>query len=252
MISGFIQGGGAAPFAPTDIANCAVWIDPSDGTTITSSGGTCSQINDKSGNSAHLTQSTSGSRPATGSRTLNSLNVLDYDGSADYMVGAWPTGLVNDSDGATFIVVFDPDTVSVSQQYLWSGFQGGGLISGSGIGFTGPSTYQFQAASGNGIAAAPSSSSLGAHSGIYRRGFGSAGTTQAIYDGNVTAGTTSTNFAVTTNGWNVGRQGFNGTLYYDGGIAEIIVYSRAITNTEINQVGNYLASKWGISWTTVV
>jgi lysophospholipase L1-like esterase len=38
----------------------------------------------------------------------------------------------------------------------------------------------------------------------------------------------------------------NGNFNLDGKIAEALIFNRALTNTEINQVENYLSSKWGL------
>jgi hypothetical protein len=34
-------------------------------------------------------------------------------------------------------------------------------------------------------------------------------------------------------------------------VAELIIYARALSDSEINQVGQYLAGKWGLSWSDV-
>ena len=60
-----------------------IWYDASDTSTITSSGGFVSQWDDKSGNDQHLTQVNASNRPQTGTRQVNSLNVVDF--SDDYM-----------------------------------------------------------------------------------------------------------------------------------------------------------------------
>jgi len=59
-------------------------IDASKASSITSSGGLVSQINDLSGSGFHLTQSTTASKPSTGVRTSPSgLNCLGFDGIDD-------------------------------------------------------------------------------------------------------------------------------------------------------------------------
>lgn len=62
----------------TTLGNCALWLDASDASTITHSGGAVSQINDKSGNSRHFTQGTSSDQPRINTMTMNGLNVLDF------------------------------------------------------------------------------------------------------------------------------------------------------------------------------
>ena len=59
----------------------ALWLDASDITTITESGGSVSQWNDKSGNGYQAVQATGAAQPTTGSTTQNGLNVLSFDGN---------------------------------------------------------------------------------------------------------------------------------------------------------------------------
>lgn len=73
-------------FRPTMIAGIIYWYDFSDTSTITDAGsGAVSAVTDKSGASTTLTQGTAASRPITGTRTLNSRNVLDFDGTNDFL-----------------------------------------------------------------------------------------------------------------------------------------------------------------------
>ncbi len=54
------------------------WYDASDLSTITDSGGSVSQWDDKSGNGLHLSQGTGSAQPETGSEKINGLNALDF------------------------------------------------------------------------------------------------------------------------------------------------------------------------------
>lgn len=72
-----------APWTPASLGSTlAVWLDASDATSITSSGGLVSQWSDKSGNARHAVQATSSSRP-----TLNgsAISISDYN---KFMTGA--------------------------------------------------------------------------------------------------------------------------------------------------------------------
>jgi hypothetical protein len=57
-----------------------MWYDAADATTITQSGGTISQWDDKSGNGYDATQVVSAEQPSTGS-TLNGLDTIYFDGT---------------------------------------------------------------------------------------------------------------------------------------------------------------------------
>ena len=88
------------------------WYDASDTASITDAGaGAVSQLNDKSGNGNHLVQATGGSRPTTGTRTINGLNVLDFDGTADTLGDAAVDGQVP----VQAYVVGETDTVAGSR-----------------------------------------------------------------------------------------------------------------------------------------
>ena len=86
--------GAAVPPAPTPppfpiaLTNVMAWYDGADTSSISVSGTAVTQWNDKSGNSYNVTQSTSGYRPVSGVSTLNGWNVLNFDGTDDYLTAA--------------------------------------------------------------------------------------------------------------------------------------------------------------------
>ena len=90
-------------FSPLDLSP-TLWLDASDETTITESGGAVSQWDDKSGNDNDLTQATSAKQPTSGTRTLNGLNVLDFDGSDDAMFAATAGDWAFLHDGTTYLL----------------------------------------------------------------------------------------------------------------------------------------------------
>ena len=69
----------AGAFDPTTLGTMQTWLDPSVTSSIASSAGAVSQINDLTGNGAHGTQSVAGNKPITGTRQINGLNGLDFD-----------------------------------------------------------------------------------------------------------------------------------------------------------------------------
>jgi hypothetical protein len=71
----------AGGFTPADLTSLVAWYDMSDASTITSSSGAVSQVDDKSGQGNHVTQATAANKPTTGTVTLNGLNVLAFDGN---------------------------------------------------------------------------------------------------------------------------------------------------------------------------
>jgi hypothetical protein len=67
-------------WSPALISTTA-WYDTSDASTIIESSGLVSQLDDKSGTLNHLIQGNGANQPVTNSRSLNTLNVLDFNGS---------------------------------------------------------------------------------------------------------------------------------------------------------------------------
>lgn len=95
-------GGGGGGFSPADLSP-QFWIDASNTSSITEVSGFVTQIDDLSGNNRHAVQATASKRPATGTTTINGLNVLAFD-SGDIMrapvaAGTFPSGLQ-----ATFVM----------------------------------------------------------------------------------------------------------------------------------------------------
>lgn len=119
-------------FDPTMVPNLLMWFDPSDLSSITGSS-SVSALADKSGN-AH-TLSVVGGNPITGTRTLNSLNVIDFDGASSLRLPSaisigpeftvfsiaqsdvstgFPRGIINADDGLGSLRVFQQRYLSVA------------------------------------------------------------------------------------------------------------------------------------------
>ena len=67
------------------VSGYKLWLDASDTSSITASSGSVSQWNDKSGNASNFTQATGANQPTTGTRTINGKNVIDFDGTNDFL-----------------------------------------------------------------------------------------------------------------------------------------------------------------------
>src|SRR5574337_1119294 len=106
------------------------WYDASDSSTITQSGGLVSQLDDKSGRGNHLTGS-GGDRPTTGTRTINGLNVLDFNGTSNQL----RKGSGVDSLGGSIYAVVQCDTVSGGTMVFFRGTSGQPIIYQSNASF---------------------------------------------------------------------------------------------------------------------
>lgn len=73
-------------FSPNKFSGLKLWMDASDKGTIIDSGGSVDEWISKSSVTNKATQTLSSRRPTTGTRTINGLNVIDFDGFDDNLV----------------------------------------------------------------------------------------------------------------------------------------------------------------------
>jgi hypothetical protein len=89
-------------WTPLSVAGCVGWWDASNLDSITESAGAVSQIDDLSGNGNHAEHDTAANQPTTGTRTVNSRNVLDCDGTSDML--RLPDLMSGATAGTAFVV----------------------------------------------------------------------------------------------------------------------------------------------------
>lgn len=215
---------GDTTFDPTDIAGCQIWLDADDASTLTFTTGRLSNWADKSGSGHHAFQTNNTYRPDSGLVTLNGRNTLRfYD---DYM------NVVNGGDFATETII------QVFRNTFTYFMNRDSAIVGSANSYQ-SDTYAFDA---------------------YTTYFLNAPYPQRVQKNSVEIVTP--NFDLNfTDEWMVltveqafpgssrdlvigSRRGTGGRAY--NMIAEVVVYDRKLTATELQQVTNYLQNKWGI------
>lgn len=240
-------------FLPSDISGLYVWYD-ADTTvvdTITHVGGSVSAWLDKSTNGYDLLQANSSNQPSTGVRTQNGLNVINIDDDNQRFMS---TGLLSDYPPSATIFIFG--IVDVVDNFSDGMFTVRGA--GSGFGFHAGDTtiyrYNFNANSNTN-----SNYSTLDQSGVFRSfvsRFDLGGTSLDLYvdGGSATIGAYTTSITSTpSQGISIGQNRFySPTVNFDGAFGEIIIYDRPLSASEINQVGNYGAVKWGTAWVDVV
>jgi hypothetical protein len=234
------------PFSPLDLSP-VVWLDAADATTIIASSGSVSQWNDKSGNSRHVAQSASGSQPTTGIRTINSLNALDF--TPNQFLRNASTQLVDATTGHfTLFVLFVSDALSGTRQLasqddlLTPRMPQMGRTNGTAYETVRIAGGVFTDASGVTLSTGVTYVAASQHR---------TGNIEAYING-------STNGSTSTTGTNGTRSapfavGAQSTVapssnHLDGAVGEVVIYSKNLTNGEMNLVGDYLAAKWGGTW----
>lgn len=218
-------------FLPTSVTSATLiaWYDASDTASITKSGDQVTQINDKSGNGHHATNGTS-TGPDSGTRTQNSLNVLDFGGFEYLQTSAFGGGALSQPN--TIIAVGAHDTTAA--QYLVDGIAFGQrnmILQSSGYFRIGAPTFLQGPA-------------RDANFHVFKGIFNDTGSKISVDDGADTTGAASTNgLTGLTIGATYGLGVFGS---HNGPIGEIEVYDGTVSDAELTQRIEYLMTKWGI------
>jgi hypothetical protein len=215
-------------FDPLSYASILFWHDPSDAATITSSGGLVSQLNDKSGNTRHLTASTT-ARPTTGTATsARGLNWLDYNGTANILnVGGFTS-----SQPCTIYAVAKADTY-IDGATIFSGnvqFPGEQLLRTTG--------NKWQIYADATVDGAVNDTAQDVHCVVFN------GVSSAHYLNGVLSASGNAGSSI-LNGLSIGARpaGFAGS-WWDGKIGEDIGYAAAHDATQRAAFLAYLSGKW--------
>lgn len=231
--------------SPTSLSNLIAWYDASDAGTITDDGGgLVSSWLDKSGNGYHGSAG-GGNRPTTGTRTINSLNALDCDGTSD-SVGI--SDLVLPTTALTIIVVHLPDTTGTTTRRIISNRGSGGFVNRVHA--------ANQATDFGATVLAKSSPTSGTAMVQVSRVSSGAGTTATQYlkigsDAELSSSVTRSS-NIPDAGTRICSYGSGTSDYYDGAVADVMVYGRMLTNSEVNSLmNNYVVPKWAVAWSNL-
>lgn len=236
MIPGVVASAVALPLK----LGAALWLDAADTTTITESSGAVSQWNDKSGNGRNFTQATGANQPTTGTRTINNVNVLDFDGN-DWLGRADDAGM-RPSTLTTFIV-FDRDATGRRDMFS---------CGNAGVFPTNNWIHGHNGAAQNFLGRTPASNrTSGTIAGDAIGRWVHDGTTlTGALNGVATFNTSSTIGADNTLGLTIGASRIDPTTttfaVYNGAIGEIVFFPRVLSASEIADMETYLTAKWGI------
>lgn len=223
---------------PSQLSGLDAWYDADDASTLTLSGSAVSQWNDKSGNNHHASQSTQALQPALTTGGLNGLDVVtltqDYLDVPSLQLSGW--------DHQVFVVAtLESSSGNFGRLVDFTQSDGSALFSPfnrfrndpqiynnvSGLG-----TARFTTGYGSAFIAASNVTSAGGN--LYANG---------VFVGNISQFQPTVN---ATDGLRIGAQRNDGTVNFDGLIAELIVCDDQ-TASEREKVEGYLAHKWGLT-----
>lgn len=224
------------------IPGLAAWFDFSDASTLFTDAGTTQvsadgnaiyQVNDKSGITTPLVQTTAGDRPLYKTNIVNGKSVARFAATDDIYNGANTSG-----KPISIFVVFATNGAGTYRELYSTTTAGGALLRLSNVDkpnflsnatvdvYTG--TNAVSDATWTTISCTYSSGGVCSH---YTNGAANGSTTndQVIANGTIRLSAAT----------------------YVGDIAEVISFTSVLSATDHNRVGNYLANKYGLTWTTV-
>ena len=229
-------------WSPLDLPGLLLWVDPSDESTITESSGRVSQIDDKSGNGNHITAS-SADRPTTGTRTINSLNVLDYSGT-NVMSRTDAMGLTGNPD-LYFFNIWNSDDVTTNADIMNIGSST--VAAGQTIRVrAGDTSYRFS----NGNQVFKTTSNNTDYSGLWQRASGDTyGDGLCWVDGVSETETGSANPTGTPNVVDqittLGAETLTTNNEFDGKLGEQIIGNAVLSASDRANLFAYSLAKWG-------
>ena len=240
-----VAGGGGPPaFAPTDVSGLLLWVDPSDLTTITESGGLVSQLDDKSGNANHMEQATGSMQPDTGTVTINGLNALAFDGADDRL----------DTDGNPFganvvdalvLILYRVNAVANSKLFSLTGDAASSTTWHAACPFGDGNVY-FDTNDGGGAIRADGATGFSTGE-VHLVGFYGTSTDneQEVWIDGVLLDAAGSGQSVPTTSKGVMIGGISGSTYTHMDLCEMIVVDGTVSESDRQKLEGYLAHKWG-------
>jgi hypothetical protein len=271
----------ASGFTPRSVSGLALWLDASDAATLfrdaaattpaTDASDPVGAWLDKSGNARHLTQETSGSRPTFLPTGISSKPCLNFDGTDDNI---WrQPGLTSDdlsilivhqtsfmSGGVTYEFTHQGDTAN-AQATNGTGFAN---IAGMQVGANGSPTYQsditrdFNTVDNQGRSGTAGDITANVPV-LSTQCVSYSAAPSAVRKQSWTSGKGMLNSVrFNCGGWsaitlgarrnNLTAGGINSpSVFFSGRIAEVVAYSRYISDSDRRKLELYLARKWGVT-----
>jgi len=235
----------ASGFNPSSIGNLQLWFDGADASTITTDSGAVSQWNSKVGGIT-ATQTTANNRPEYRASGMNGKGALYFDGTNDQINTTFNASSL--SGYVTYAIAVIPDAAMVDTKANFEAVLIARGSSANGINVnTSSAPKRWTATHRNALYNSAVGGAVAASSQIVLTTIDATtftvrvNGTQGTQAGTFTAGSNETDAI-----FQVGRDGSTGR-YFPGVVAEILLYSRTLTASELSSVERYLAQKWGVT-----
>jgi hypothetical protein len=231
----------AAP-AVYGACNAALWLDASDATTITQSGGVLTGWQDKSGAQRH-SSATAGPTVVAGG--FNGRTALRFNGVTQFIP------ITDVASGTPYtLVVVDRRRSGRSTNFVIGGTTA--LVSNNlQLGYQSGTSLRFATHTDNLDAAVPAFTSVAAEPGRVTVGRWTTGFRSLYSNTALLAGDAGSLGVVSWTGAAIGRLNTGtATVYYDGDVGEVILFRRSLSDAEFTALSNALMVKWSLGTLT--
>ncbi|HEY9714765.1 MAG TPA: LamG-like jellyroll fold domain-containing protein [Chroococcales cyanobacterium] len=226
---------------PITRTNLALWLR---GDQVTLASGKVSSWADLSGSGNTASQGVSGNQPTYVSSAVNGLPGVSFNGSSSFLQITNTAGLSNFASGASIFAVVKPSSVTANARLL----DFGNGAASDNIYISEPTSTGVSLVTYNGASSTTVTSSSGVTLGNYQllefvdNGTGTATVyTNAVQGAQNTSMNSLSNIARTLNYIGQGAAGGN---YFNGTIAELLVYQRGVTTSERASIEGYLMGRY--------
>ncbi len=236
----------AGHFAPTDIATLVLWLDASFGV-ITGAPGV-ERWEDQSGFNNLAFQPTSDERPGFNGSGLNGFPTLTFNGSDETLIINSTDSINLNSDFTFYTVINTPDTANIRNFCAKNG------DNSYRFRLMGNEALETVCNDGGGLEADASSGTIAVNTDIIAEIHYQVGGTINFTSNGVSLGS-ATN-TLTSIAQSVANLFIGSTLgnaeYYQGDMAQLLLFNELLSTSDRNRVGEYLATRYGLTWTLVV
>ena len=235
-------------FSPQTIANCVLWLNADDSSTIVLTNNKVSEWTDRSINAFPLINATTSAQPTYVLNSVNNRASVVFDGTQFLYKTGVSNSTITVNNEVTVFMVHKPSVVTgVLTPVSWvDNAVGGGIPRivfyspnnlASDFDYLNYTTGRLQISQSNYSTTIPRMECS------FRRG-----TTQTIRAYGTPIGTLTASLSMTAASLpiTVGAYYGSGIYNYQGNICEIIWYNRGLLDSEIYQIEGYLAWKWGL------
>ncbi len=236
-------------WSPSQVSGLSLWLDGADpnGTGVPpANGANLSSWKDKSGNNISVTASTN--KPTFSQNSLNGLGTIRFNGSSGtqyyFNTAAFSFGT---SQRAAFFVIQNTGPASGAASvphWFWPNTGNGA----NALSFNGWIDTNVQGTQGLQSYTVSKNVFL-----IFSLQFGNTSSVGETFNNGTSRGTFTktsggSSFADATSGYGIGAipADATGLYFFDGNIAEILLFNTSISNTQREQIEAYLALKWGL------